>query len=531
MPVESKLINFDVESREEMLQGVNMLADAVSVTMGPLGMNVVIESPGSHPIVTKDGVTVAKSIAIKDKFKNLGIDIVKESASRTADTAGDGTTTATVIANAIFTEGVKMLAAGHSSRGLISGIKKCAQMVSEEVSKSSRKVEGENEILQVATISANGEDSIGEIITEAMNKLGTDGVITVEMAKGFNSELIVVEGMQINRGYISPYFVNNSEKMVSELDSPRILLCNQKITSVHDISHILEESLQSGTPVLIVADDIEGDALQAMVVNTARGNLKSCGIKAPGFGNARVGMMEDLSLMLGTEILNGDSETLKSLSLTDLGTCSKVIVSRSSTTFVDCPAEKDVVDERVESLRDALESPTLSNDERMVIRVRLARLAGGVGIIKVGGATEGELIERKDRVDDALNATQAAVEEGIVPGGGSCLLSASAKVKISKFENDERAGAQVLLSSCKYPIRKIVENAGGSADLVISKLLDEEEDNIGYDVVSEEFCNMFERGIIDPSKVTRSALENAVSAACTLLSAGCSVIVDDLEDN
>ncbi len=523
----SKLINFNKETREELLEGVNTLAEAVSVTMGPMGMNVVIESPGNHPIVTKDGVTVAKSINIRDGFKNLGINIVKESASRTADVAGDGTTTATVIADSLFSEGLKLLSAGYNSRQIVSGIRAAYEQILQNVALSARPVEKSEELLQVATISANGEKEIGQLITTAIEKLGRDGVITVELAKGFKSDLVTVEGMQVNRGYISPYFVNNTEKMLADFDKPKILLCNGKISNVHDISHLLEESLQSNVPVLLVADDFEGDALQALVVNSSRGNLKACAIKSPGFGNARVGMMQDLSVMLQTEVHDANGDTLRSLTLSDLGSCSKVSISRSDTVFVDCPASKESIESQADSIRDALEDPMLTKDEISVLKVRLARLAGGVGIIRVGGSTEGELIERKDRVDDALSATQAATEEGIVAGGGTCLLRASAKVDIDSFDDNLRPGVHALVKSCASPVRKIVSNAGGSAELVVSKMLEIEDLEIGYDVMSESFCNMFESGIIDPVKVTRSALENAVSAACTLLSVGCAMIVDE----
>jgi len=524
----AKNIAFREDARKSLLEGVDILADAVSVTMGPLGMNVVIESQGSHPVVTKDGVTVAKAVKISDSFKNLGIDIVKEAASRTADIAGDGTTTATVVARSLFAEGLKMIAAGYSARDIVAGIKGSSQKVLENISTISKPISNSEEIRNIATISANGESEIGDLIAGAIESLGTNGVITVEPAKGFKSDLIIVEGMQINRGYLSPYFVNNTEKMAVEMEKPRILLCSQKISSIHKISHILEDSLKSGTPILIIASDIEGDAMQGLVLNSTRGNLKACAIKSPGFGNARVGMMDDLAVVLNTEVFNPGDDSLESVELDDLGTCARVSVTRDSTTFVDCPADKALVDEKVKSLEDALEDHGLSQDEVTVLKVRLARLAGGVGVVRVGGATEGELIERKDRVDDSLSATQAAIDEGIVAGGGVCLLNASRDVNIDSYSQSLRPGASVMLSACFSPIRQILQNAGESSDLIISKILEQDSSTFGFNVASGEYCDMINEGIIDPSKVTRTAVENAVSAACTLLSAGCTM-VDKIE--
>tara|TARA_B100000214_G_scaffold342844_1_gene290921 strand:- start:91 stop:1683 length:1593 start_codon:yes stop_codon:yes gene_type:complete len=527
MSQESKIINFDILARDKLLEGVNILADAVCVTMGPLGMNVVIESPGNHPVVTKDGVTVAKAVRVKDSFRNLGIDVVKEAASRTAETAGDGTTTATVIARSIFSEGLKMMAAGYSSRDLIKGIKVSSEDIIKNISNISRPVDGSDEIMNVATISANGEKEIGNLITSAVERLGVDGVITVETAKGFKSDLVVVEGMQINRGYLSPYFVNDTEKMSVEFENPRILLCNQKISSIHKISHLLEESLRSGIPILIIANDVDGDAMQGLVVNSTRGNLKACAIKSPGFGNARIGMVDDLSLMLGTKVIDVVDDSISSISLEDLGTCSKVTITRSSATFVDCVAPKSEIEERTKQLREALDDSRISEDEEMVLRVRLARLAGGVGIIRVGGATEGELIERKDRVDDALSATQAAIDEGIVPGGGICLLAAEKSIVPEDYDERLRPGVTVMKKACLSPASQILANAGESSDLVIAKIRDSSDSSYGFNVADGNFCDMIADGIIDPSKVTRCAIENAVSAACTLLSAGCAMIVEN----
>lgn len=524
---DSKNIKFEKETRETLLTGVNTLADAVAVTMGPMGMNVIIETQKGHPIVTKDGVTVAKSVKVRNSSENLGIDVVREAASRTADTAGDGTTTATVLARSIFSEGLKMIAAGYTSRDIVDGVKKASLEVIDFISSSSRPVKDDKEIMSVATISANGESEIGELITTAMNTLGPDGVITVEEAKGFKSDLVVVEGMQINRGYLSPYFVNNTEKMVVEYENPKVLVCNQRLTSIHKIAHLLEESLGSSTPILIVAPDVEGEALQGLVVNTTRGTLKSCAIKSPGFGNARVGMVDDLCLVLNTSSQDTIDDSLSNISLEDLGTCSKIVVTRSGTTFVDCPAKKEDIEVRSSEIRDALENPMLSDDERAVLRVRLSRLAGGVGIIRVGGATEGELIERKDRVDDALSATQAAVDEGIVSGGGTCLLRASSSIDIQSYSENLQAGARIMKSACLSPIKQILENAGSPSDLIISKILDQDSTSWGFDASQGEYCDMIDTGVIDPSKVTRCAVENAVSSACTLLSAGCLMTFED----
>ena len=516
-----KSIKFGRETQDSLLSGVNTLADAVAVTMGPMGMNVIIEVEKGHPIVTKDGVTVAKSVKVQNAAENLGIDVVKEAASRTADTAGDGTTTATVLARSIFSEGLKMISAGYSSRDVIKGIKKSSEDIIDFISKSSRPVRGSSEIMSIATISANGETKIGELITSAMDTLGPDGVITVEEAKGFRSELVVVEGMQINRGYLSPYFVNNTEKMTVEFDNPKILICNQRLSSIHKITHLLEASLESAVPILVISPEVEGDAMQGLVVNTTRGTLKACAIKSPGFGNARIGMTDDLCIMLETKSYDTIDDSLKEVTLDDLGTCSRIVVSRSGTTFVDCPAEKSKIENRESEIKEALDSKLLSNDERTVLRIRLARLAGGVGIIRVGGATEGELIERRDRVDDSLSATQAAVDEGIVSGGGTCLLRAGESISVGNYDEKYHAGVKIMKSACLSPIRRILENAGEPSDLIISKVLDKKTPSFGFNAATGKYTDMIKSGVIDPSKVTRCAVENAVSAACTLLSAGC----------
>jgi len=530
MNSKSQVIKFNDDSRSELLDGVSILADAVKITMGPSGMNVIIECPGGHPIVTKDGVTVAKSIFLKDKFKNLGVEIVKEASSRTADDAGDGTTTATVLSHAIFSEGVKMMSAGYSSKDIIAGINIYTDKIVENIKSMSRPIKKDDDIMRVATISANGEKEIGELITTAIKKLGKDGIITVEEARGFKSDLVIAEGMQINRGYLSPYFVTDTEKMTCELDNPAIFLCNKKLASIHEISSLLEQSLQSGRPILIVCEDLDGDAMQGLVINTSRGNLVACAIKAPGFGNARVGMMKDLAIILGCEVFgSGDEERIKNISLDDLGKCKKVSITRSSTVFVGSDTDKKDIDDRIELLKLALKNPQLTKDEESVIRIRISRLSGGIGIIRVGGATEGELIERKDRVDDALHATQAALEEGIIPGGGVALLSASKNLNI---ENDDilfQAGGIVVVRSCESPIRQIVENTGGVPEIVITRIKDASIENFGYDASNGEFGDMFELGIIDPTKVAICALKNAASAACTLLSAGCSMVSEEID--
>jgi len=526
----NKIIKFDIQSRESLLEGVNILADAVKVTMGPRGKNVVIERPGTHPILTKDGVTVAKAVNLRDPFLNLGVQMIKEAASRTADVAGDGTTTATVLSQAIFSEGLKMLAAGYSSADLKRGIVAATEEVISFLEKNAIPVTKDEEIKQVATISANGEREIGSLIFDALSAVGRDGVVSVEEAKGFNSSLTVVEGMQIERGYLSPYFINNDEKMVAELENPYILLCNKKIESLSEIMSILENIATTRSSILIVADDVVDEAMQGLVVNKTRAGLKVCAIKAPGFGESRVNMLDDLAAVVGTKVISQASEkAMTDLDLNDLGKCKKIMVGRFSTVFVGGAGEKEIIQERVDNLRLQCKDLLLDDDETNLLKHRLSTLSGGVALLRVGGATEAELRERRDRVDDALSATQAAIESGIVPGGGVALVRAACSLSESSEFDGVSAGRQVVKNACLAPLRQIVTNSGGTSDLVLEKIKTTKKNTMGYNALSDTFGDMFEMGITDPLKVVRSALENASSAASMMLTVGCAM-VDDSHD-
>ena len=502
----NRVIKFDIGAREDLLRGVSILADAVKVTMGPRGRNVVIENPGIAPTLTKDGVTVAKAVNLKDSFSNLGVQMIKEAASRTADVAGDGTTTATILSYAIFAEGLKMLAAGYAASDLKAGIEKAVDITIKELRNMSSDVVRDEEIKQVATISANGEVKIGDLIFEAIDAVGKEGVVTVEDAKGFSSSLTVVEGMQVDRGYLSPYFVTDDDKMVAILDNPYVLLCNHKLDNMKDLAPLLEEILNLQRSLLIVADDIDGDAMQGLVINKMRGTLKVCAIKAPGFGESRINMLQDLSVVLGGDVVSSASgETLSEISTDLLGSCKKIIIGRASCVFVDGDGDTQHVEERVESIKSQLSNPSLDENERAYLRLRMSRLAGGVAILRVGGATETELGERKDRVDDALNATLAAIEEGIVAGGGIALVRASQKLatKGKKSFSGIDAGMQVVKKACYCPLKQIVENAGGTPDVVLEKVLLLKNTH-GYNAFLDEYGDMFEMGIVDPLKVVRN---------------------------
>lgn len=526
----NKIINFDMEAREDLLAGVNILADAVKVTMGPRGRNVVIENPGGHPILTKDGVTVAKAVNLSDSFLNLGVQMIKEAASRTADTAGDGTTTATILSQVIFSEGLKMLAAGYSSVDIRRGILSASDKIIEIIREKSLPVTKDEEILQVATISANGEEEIGNLILNALKAVGEDGVVTVEEAKGFSSSLTVVEGTHLNRGYLSPYFVNNSEKMVAELVNPFILLCNKKIDNIRDIMGILESVAQAQGSILIVADDVEGDAMQGLVVNKTRGALKVCAIRAPGFGESRINMLDDLGVLLNCDVFSPASDKMLSdVKLEDLGRCKKAVVGRNSSLFIDGEGDSKEIEERVSQIKSQLEDPTLSNEESEVLRFRLSKLSGGIAVLRVGGATESELRERRDRVDDALSATQAAIESGIVPGGGVALVRAASQLSDERGLDGISAGIEVIRKSCNAPLKQIVDNAGGTPDVVLEKVKRMKKDTHGYNAMTDSFGDMFDMGIIDPFKVVKCALENAVSAASMMLTVGCAMIEDEDE--
>ena len=525
------LLKFDAEARKKLLEGVNILANAVKVTMGPRGRNVVIEQAEGTPVLTKDGVTVARAVNLRDRFLNLGVQMIKESASRTADTAGDGTTTATVLSQAIFSEGIKMLSAGFQSTEIKKGIDFAVDSVIDELRKSSIPVTNDQEIEQVGTISANGETEIGQLLVQAVNSAGKDGVITIEEAKGFKTSLHVAEGLQIDRGYLSPYFVTNNNKMTSDLTKPHVLVTNKKFLSLKELMPLLEKILSSKGCLLIVADDIDGDAMQGLVLNKLKGTLDVCAIKGPGFGESRVEMLNDLAVQLGCTVLSeAESDDLSSIELSDLGRCKKAIVGKNETVFIDCLGDQKEIDERIKFLKDQIKNPNLDNAERKLLEFRLSKLAGGVAILRVGGSTETEMRERKDRVDDALNATKAAIEEGILPGGGVALVRASRDLKaprdkkLSGFE----AGISVVKKACEAPLRQIVENSGGPPDVVLNKIL-KMKNTHGYNAHLDEYGDMFEMGIIDPLKVVRSALENAASAASMMLTVGCAMI-DDTED-
>jgi len=524
-----KLIKFDLDAREKLLEGVNVLSNAVKITMGPRGRNVVIEQKNDHPILTKDGVTVARSINLRDSFLNIGVDMIKEAASRTAEVAGDGTTTATVLAQSIFSEGLKMLAAGYSAADIKRGIDEAVILVIENLKKSALPVTKDLEIVQVATISANGEKEIGDLVLEALNSVGPDGVITVEEAKGFNSSLLTVEGMQIDRGYLSPYFVTHQDKMVAELDDPYILLCNKKIDNLKEITPLLEAILESQSPLLIIASEVEGDAIQGLVVNKARGTLKVCAIKAPSFGMTRLEIMEDLAVILGCKVFSiADGTDLSVASLENLGRCKKAVIGRSNTILVDGRGDKAEIEKRVKDLRVQLNNENLDENERELLRLRLSKLAGGVAILKVGGATESELRERKDRVDDALSATQSAISEGVVPGGGVALVRAAMDLKCpsgKKFTGFE-VGFEIIRKACMSPLKQIVSNSGGTPDVVLDRVTKLKR-HYGYDALGDRYGDMYEMGIIDPLKVVRAALENAASTAGMLLTVGCAMVDDD----
>lgn len=522
-----KIVLFDTEIRDRILKGVNILADAVKVTMGPRGRNVLIENPGQHPILTKDGVTVARSINLKDRVANLGVQMIKEAASRSAEEAGDGTTTATVLTQAMFSEGLKMVAAGYSATDIKKGIDLAVEELIINLTSQSVPVTSDDEIQQVATVSANGEVELGRLISNAILTVGQDGVVTVDDAKGFNSSLNVVSGARLERGYLSPYFVTNQDKMLCELEKPVVLICNKRIDSLKEITPFLERILSSQRSLLIIADDIDGDAMQGLVVNKMRGALKVCAIRAPGMGEQRFDTMQDLSLILGTDVfLSTDISRINQVNIDDLGSCTKAIISRSETILVGCKSNEEKRTARVSEIRSIIET-SADDDYRTFLRQRLNLLAGGVAVLRVGGATEAELRERKDRVDDALHATQAAMKEGIVPGGGVALARAGKALTLPTSSYDSiHAGYHVVKSCCNAPLKQIVQNSGGVADVVLAKVMDLDLRH-GYNAYTDQYGDMMQMGIIDPIRVVRCALKNAASAAGMMLTAGCALI-DDL---
>ncbi|WP_114910617.1 chaperonin GroEL [Acidibrevibacterium fodinaquatile] len=514
----AKDVRFSADARARMLRGVDILADAVKVTLGPKGRNVVIDKSFGAPRITKDGVTVAKEIELADKFENMGAQMVREVASKTNDIAGDGTTTATVLAQAIVREGLKAVAAGMNPMDLKRGVDKAVTAVVEEIKKHSKKITTPAETAQVGAIAANGEAEIGKMIAEAMQKVGNEGVITVEEAKGIQTELDVVEGMQFDRGYMSPYFITNSEKMITELDQPYILIHEKKLSGLQPMLPLLEAVVQSGRPLLIIAEDVEGEALATLVVNKLRGGLKVAAVKAPGFGDRRKAMLEDIAILTGGQVISDDlGIKLETVTLNMLGKAKRVLIEKENTTIIEGAGKKADITGRCNQIRAQIEETT-SDYDREKLQERLAKLAGGVAVIRVGGSTEVEVKERKDRVDDALHATRAAVEEGIVPGGGVALARASLVLAKLKADNeDQRFGIDIVRKAVQAPLRQIAENAGEDGAVIAGKVLDKDDHAWGFDAQSGEFKDLVKAGIIDPTKVVRSALQDAASVAGLLI--------------
>lgn len=514
----AKEVKFSAAAREKMLRGVDILADAVKVTLGPKGRNVVIEKSFGAPRITKDGVSVAKEIELSDKFENMGAQMVREVASKTNDLAGDGTTTATVLAQAIVREGVKSVAAGMNPMDLKRGIDLAVETVVNDIRGRAKKVTTNDEIAQVGTISANGEVEIGKMIALAMEKVGNEGVITVEEAKSLETELDVVEGMQFDRGYLSPYFITNADKMIADLENPFILLHEKKLSGLQALLPVLEAVVQSSRPLLIIAEDVEGEALATLVVNKLRGGLKVAAVKAPGFGDRRKAMLEDMAILTGGQVISEDlGIKLENVTIDMLGTAKKVVISKENTTIVDGAGSAEDIQARIGQIKAQVEETT-SDYDREKLQERLAKLAGGVAVIRVGGATEVEVKERKDRVDDAMHATRAAVEEGVVAGGGSALLYATKALDALKPINDEqRVGIEIIRRALQAPVRQIAYNAGTDGSIVVGKLLDQNDANFGYDAQKGEFTDLVAAGIIDPVKVVRTALQDAASIAGLLI--------------
>ena len=514
----SKDVKFSTDARDRMLRGVDILANAVKVTLGPKGRNVVIEKSFGAPRITKDGVTVAKEIELKDKFENMGAQMVKEVASKTNDIAGDGTTTATVLAQAIVREGAKSVAAGMNPMDLKRGIDKAVEAVVAELEKMSKKIKTNEEIAQVGAISANGEREIGDLIAKAMAKVGKEGVITVEEAKGLDTELDVVEGMQFDRGYLSPYFITNADKMTVELQNPYILIHEKKLSDLQPLLPILEAVVQSSRPLLIIAEDIEGQALATLVVNKLRGGLKVAAVKAPGFGDRRKAMLEDIATLTAGEVISEDlGIKLEGVTIAMLGQAKQVTIDKDNTTIVDGAGKKANINARIEQIRRQIEDTTSDYDKEK-LQERLAKIAGGVAVIRVGGATEVEVKEKKDRVDDALHATRAAVEEGIVPGGGVALLRAGRNLaKIDTSNDDQKVGVEIVRKALAIPLRQIAENAGEDGAVVAGKVAEHKDLNFGFDAQSGKYVDMVKSGIVDPTKVVRVALQDAASVAGLLI--------------
>ena len=514
----AKEVRFSGDARERMLRGVETLANAVKVTLGPKGRNVVIEKSFGAPRITKDGVTVAKEIELEDKFENMGAQMVREVAQKTNDQAGDGTTTATVLAHAIVKEGAKSVAAGMNPMDLKRGIDLAVQAVVADIKKRAKKVGSSAEVAQVGTISSNGDATVGKMIAAAMQKVGNEGVITVEEAKALETEVEIVEGMQFDRGYLSPYFITNAEKMLAELEDAYVLLHEKKLPGLQQLLPVLEAVVQSGRPLLIVAEDVEGEALATLVVNKLRGGLKVAAVKAPGFGDRRKAMLEDIAVLTGGQLISEDlGIKLESVTVAMLGRAKKVVIEKEKTTIIDGAGKKKDIEGRVQQIKQQIEETT-SDYDREKLQERLAKLAGGVAVIRVGGATEVEVKEKKDRVEDALNATRAAVEEGIVPGGGVALLRAKKAIgKLSNDNADVQAGINIVLKALEAPLRQIAENSGVEGSIVVNKIMENKSETFGFDAQTEEYVDMIDKGIVDPAKVVRAALQDAASVASLLV--------------
>jgi chaperonin GroEL len=513
----AKDVKFSTDARDKMLHGVDILANAVKVTLGPKGRNVVLDKSYGAPRITKDGVTVAKEIELEDKFENMGAQMLREVASKTSDIAGDGTTTATVLAQAIVKEGIKLVAAGMNPMDLKRGIDLAVGEVVKDIARQAKKVKSSEEIAQVGTVAANGEREIGQMIAKAMQKVGNEGVITVEEAKSLESELEVVEGMQFDRGYISPYFITNADKMMSELESPYILIYEKKLSNMQSLLPLLEAVVQSSKPLLVIAEDVEGEALATLVVNKLRGGLKVAAVKAPGFGDRRKAMLQDIAVLTGGELISEDlGIKLENVTVQMLGRAKRVTITKDDTTIIHGAGKKADIEARIAQIKQQIEDTTSDYDKEK-LQERLAKLAGGVAVIKVGGSSEIEVKERKDRVDDALNATRAAVEEGIVPGGGVALLWASKSLKVKGDNEDQEAGINIIRRALQAPIRQIAENAGVEGSIVVGKVTDRKSASFGYDAQTGEYGDLITKGIIDPAKVVRVALQDASSVAGLLI--------------
>ncbi|MBW7652220.1 chaperonin GroEL [Anoxybacillus sp. ST4] len=524
----AKEIKFSEEARRAMLRGVDKLADAVKVTLGPKGRNVVLEKKFGSPLITNDGVTIAKEIELEDPFENMGAKLVAEVASKTNDVAGDGTTTATVLAQAMIREGLKNVTAGANPMGIRKGIEKAVAVAVEELKAISKPIEGKDSIAQVAAISAADEE-VGQLIAEAMERVGKDGVITLEESKGFTTELDVVEGMQFDRGYVSPYMITDSDKMEAVLDNPYILITDKKVSSIQELLPVLEQVVQQGKPLLIIAEDVEGEALATLVVNKLRGTFTAVAVKAPGFGDRRKAMLQDIAILTGGEVITEElGRELKSTTIASLGRATKVVVTKEHTTIVGGAGRAEDIQARINQIRAQLEETT-SEFDREKLQERLAKLAGGVAVIKVGAATETELKERKLRIEDALNATRAAVEEGIVAGGGTALMNVYSKVAAIEAEGDEATGVKIVLRAIEEPVRQIAQNAGLEGSVIVERLKTEKA-GVGFNAATGEWVDMIEAGIVDPTKVTRSALQNAASVAAMFLTTE-AVVADKPEEN